>query len=142
MDDYLNDGETFDDYIIRTQREIEIHILNMDYHLSGMDHARRQGGKFLYLQFALGALALICVALGYTYGGHWLLASIPFSLGSLGPAFVYCTYMKEFRAESRAFGALETPAVLKQMRYEMEEAEKAKRKDRWWRRLRRLRRPR
>ena len=138
MDEYLDDGETFDDYIIRTQREIEIHRLNMDYHLSGMDHARRQGGKFLYLQVALGAVALICVALGHTYGGHWLLASLPFSLGSLGPAFVCCTYLKEFRAECRAFRALEAPAVLVQMRYEMEKAEKAKRKERW-RRLRRFR---
>ncbi|MGW4332557.1 hypothetical protein ACWEK5_06985 [Rhodococcus koreensis] len=136
MDDYLNDGETFDDYIIRTQREIEIHRLNMDYHLSGMEHARRQGGKFLYLQFALGALALICVALGHAYGGNWLLASIPFSLGSLGPAFVYWTYLKEFRAECRAFRALEAPAVLVQMRHQIEEAEKAKRKARWWRRVR------
>ena len=139
MDDFLNDGETFDDYIIRTEREIEIHKLNMDYHLSGMEHAARQGRKFLWLQLALGALALICLALGHTYGGQWWLASIPFSFGSLGPAFVYRTYTKEFTEDCRAFRALEAPAVLRQMRYDMEETEKAKRKGRWWRRRRGLR---
>ncbi|MEN0134728.1 MAG: hypothetical protein AAGC80_06245, partial [Rhodococcus sp. (in: high G+C Gram-positive bacteria)] len=73
----------------------------------------RQGRKFLWLQVALGALALICLALGTAYGGQWLTASIPFSFGSLGPAFVSFTYMKEFRKECRAFRALEAPAVLK-----------------------------
>ena len=139
MDDYLNDGETFDDFIIRTEREIEIHRLNMDYHLSGMEHARREGSKFLYFQWALAAVALACVALSHVYGGYWLMASVPFSLGSLGPALVHRTYMREWRKELRAFDALEAPAVLRQVRDEMEEAEKAKRKTRWWRRVRRRR---
>ncbi len=97
------------------------------------------GFEVLVLSMGLAAVALACAALSYVYGGYWLMASVPFSLGSLGPALVHRTYMKEWRKEFRAFDALEAPAVLKQVRDEMGKAEKAKRKSRWWRRVRRRR---
>ncbi|TQC39135.1 hypothetical protein EEB14_57960 [Rhodococcus sp. WS4] len=90
----------------------------------------------MYFQWVLVAVAITCVALGRAYGGDWLLASLPFALGSLGPGFVHFTYTKEWRRANVAFDARETPAALKPYLGAVEEAERRSRKSRWWRRSR------
>ncbi|MEU2004539.1 hypothetical protein ACH47B_26410 [Rhodococcus sp. NPDC019627] len=133
MDDdgFRADHDPFREQLDNIQRDIEIHALDMSFHLSGMQHANARGRRMLQWQGLFVVLAGIGVALNSAYGDYWWLASWICAIVSFGFGVPHAKYMKESRNAHKAFDALETPASLVPFLDAIEEVEKP----RWWRRV-------